>query len=69
MSDRVVRVDRLDFWKLAEDEGEKDAPFHVGMNLVETWCGKSTVGGMLIVATVGMVKVCGRCLRERFPDG
>ena len=68
ISDDWQRVEHFDLWSLLEDQGESDAPKHIESRhepkMAE--CGRSLIGGMIEVQTVGRVKICGPCMRKRF---
>lgn len=67
MTDQIRRVKRS-MWRVVEDEGQDGAPLHIEspVEVMETHCGKSLVGAMVIVGTTGEVRVCGRCYRKEF---
>ncbi len=68
VADRIRQVDGFNLWRLIEDQHEPDAPLHIERSAEPRTaeCGKSLIGGLVEIQTVGKVKVCGPCARRRW---
>lgn len=72
MTDMVRKIKRRSMWRLVDDSAdETTAPLHIEDGKLpyksrQALCGKSLIGGSLIVGITGEVKVCGRCYRAEF---